>query len=93
MYDQFVAMVAPGGTWTPARFAQLADGRAYTGRQALQLGLIDAIGGEQDAQAWLAQAKGVSGRLPVHDVSTEGLASPGVFRRAWRNARRTPGKA
>ena len=48
----------------------LADGRAYTGRQALQLGLVDAIGGEHDARDWLAKPSGVSAKLPVEDLST-----------------------
>ena len=74
MYDQFVGMVAAGRHMDAARVRQLADGRAYTGRQALQLGLIDAIGGEQDARAWLAETKSVSADLPVEDVSTTGLA-------------------
>src|SRR6185437_7227445 len=53
MYDQFVAMVASGRHMDPAKVRELADGRAYTGRQALQLGLVDAIGGEHEARAWL----------------------------------------
>ena len=74
MYDQFVGMVADGRHMDAARVRQLADGRAYTGRQALQLGLVDAIGGEHDARAWLAQAKGVPADLPVDDVSTSNFA-------------------
>ncbi len=74
MYDQFVGMVASGRHMEAAKVRELADGRAYTGRQALQLGLVDAIGGEHDARTWLAQAKGVSADLPVDDVSTTGLA-------------------
>jgi protease-4 len=70
MYGQFVAMVAAGRHMDPDKVRQLGDGRAYTGRQALQLGLIDAIGGEQDARDWLARAKGVPADLPVEDVST-----------------------
>jgi protease-4 len=70
MYDQFVTMVATGRHMDPAKVRQLGDGRAYTGRQALQLGLIDAIGGEHDARMWLASAKGVPADLPVEDVST-----------------------
>ena len=62
MYDQFVGMVATGRHMDADKVRQLADGRAYTGRQALQLGLIDAIGGEPEARAWLASEKGVSGR-------------------------------
>ena len=75
LYDQFVAMVAAGRHMDPAKVRQLADGRPYTGQQALQLGLIDAIGDEYDARQWLASTKGVPANLPVHDVSTEGFAA------------------
>ncbi|MGC1407934.1 MAG: signal peptide peptidase SppA [Acetobacteraceae bacterium] len=75
MYDQFVGMVASGRHMDDARVRELADGRAYTGRQALKLGLIDAIGGEQDARLWLAKQKNISADLPVEDVSTSSLAS------------------
>jgi protease-4 len=74
MYDQFVGMVASGRHLDVARVRELADGRAYTGRQALRLGLIDAIGGERDARLWLAQQKGVAASLPIEDVETKGLA-------------------
>jgi protease-4 len=75
MYDQFVGMVASGRHMDPARVRELADGRAYTGRQALKLGLVDAIGGEQDARLWLADQKGIAADLPVEDVSTSSLAA------------------
>jgi protease IV len=74
MYGQFVAMVAAGRHLDPAKVRQLGDGRAYTGAQALQLGLIDAIGGEHDARKWLARNKGVAESLPVEDVSTDSFA-------------------
>ena len=74
MYDQFVGMVASGRHMDSAKVRDLADGRAYTGRQALQLGLVDAIGGEHEARAWLASAKGVATDLPVEDVTTKSLA-------------------
>ena len=75
MYDQFVDMVAQGRHMDTGRVRELADGRPYTGRQALKLGLVDAIGGEQDARQWLAQAKGISADLPVEDVSSGSYAS------------------
>ncbi len=74
MYDQFVQMVAAGRHMDPARVRELGDGRAYTGRQALALGLVDEIGGEPGARTWLGQTKGVSTKLPVTDVSVGGLA-------------------
>ena len=74
MYDQFVTMVATSRNMTPEQVRALADGRAYTGRQALALGLVDAIGGEPEARAWLAAERGVAAGLPVEDVSVRGLA-------------------
>jgi protease-4 len=75
MYDQFVAMVATGRHMDPDAVRALADGRAYTGRQALKLGLVDAIGDEQDARAWLETAKGVAKHLPVEDITTSTFTS------------------
>jgi protease-4 len=74
MYNQFVGMVAEGRHMDLQKVKSIADGRAYTGRQALNLGLIDAIGGEQDARHWLAESQHVPATLPVKDVEAEGLA-------------------
>jgi protease IV len=75
MYDQFVEMVAAGRHMDTEKVRSLADGRAYTGRQALRLGLVDAIGGESEAKDWLVSAKGVPANLPVEDVSGDGFTS------------------
>jgi protease-4 len=74
MYAQFVGMVAEGRHMEEARVRELADGRAYTGRQALALGLVDQMGGEAEARDWLAHDRGVARRLPVEDVETKSLA-------------------
>jgi len=73
LYDQFVGMVASGRHMPPEQVRALADGRAYTGRQALALGLIDAIGGEAEARAWLAAEKGIPAGLPVTELQVDGL--------------------
>ena len=73
LFEQFVAMVAKGRHMEPARVRELADGRAYTGRQALKLGLIDAIGNETDARAWLAAEKAIAVTLPARDIRSETL--------------------
>jgi protease-4 len=86
MYDQFVAMVASGRHMDEGKVRALADGRAYTGRQALGLGLIDQIGGEADARAWLAAEKGIPETLPIEEVETESLARrwlAGSFAPVW----------
>jgi protease-4 len=75
MFDQFVIMVAQGRKMDPVRVRLLADGRAFTGRQALSLGLIDAIGDERDARGWLASAKGIDRTIPIRDLSSQSLTS------------------
>lgn len=85
LYDQFVAMVADGRHMAPDRVRQIADGRPYTGQQALQLGLVDAIGGLPEAREWLAQNKGIPASLPTREVSTSGF-----FARAFSSMLLTP---
>jgi protease-4 len=75
LYDQFVTMVAAGRHIDADKVRSLADGRPYTGRQALNLGLIDAIGGEHEAREWLATAHHIPATLPVEDVEMAGFAS------------------
>ncbi len=47
----------------------LADGRVFTGRQALKVRLIDAIGGEETGLAWLVKEHKISKALEVIDWS------------------------
>jgi len=75
MYDQFVGMVAEGRHMSPDQVRALADGRAYTGRQALKLGLIDAIGGEGEARVWLAEQRNIAQTVPVQELRADSLAA------------------
>ena len=70
MYAMFVDLVAERRGLERAETLSLADGRLFTGRQALDKRLIDALGGENEALEWLFQAHGVPMGLPIHDVST-----------------------
>jgi protease-4 len=47
--------------------AKVDDGRVFTGRQAIGLKLIDELGDEKTAIAWLAKDKGINAKLPVRD--------------------------
>lgn len=79
LYDQFVGMVATGRHMDAARIRALADGRAYTGRQAIKLGLVDELGGEAEARKWLAAKRDVPESVPVTEPDkrpwTERLAA------------------
>lgn len=44
---------------------KVADGRVFTGRQALALKLIDALGNERDAIAWLESEKGLAKDMAI----------------------------
>ncbi len=74
LHAQFVAMVAAGRHMDLARAQGLADGRIFTGRQAVTAGLVDAIGGEREARAWLAAEREVPDTLPMREVETRGRA-------------------
>ncbi len=71
MYEMFVGMVAERRNLTPEAARRLADGRIYTGRQAAENGLVDAIGGEIEALDWLAETHGIDRDLPVEDVKID----------------------
>ena len=77
MHALFTSMVAKHRGLSDERARELADGRVYSGRQALRFELIDAIGGETEARNWLAEENGISKGLPTRDVE---ITRPG---REW----------
>jgi protease-4 len=66
-FDWFKDLVRERRDINGESLTQVADGRVFTGRQALSLRLIDALGSEQDAIAWLEKEKNIEKNLPVRD--------------------------
>ena len=64
-YEWFVSLVADRRGMAPEAARRLADGRIMTGHQALEAGLVDAIGGETEAIDWLESERGIEADLPV----------------------------
>ena len=58
---------ASGAGFDQSTLDKVADGRVFTGRQALELKLIDALGDEKAAVEWLAKEKGIDPKTPVRD--------------------------
>jgi protease-4 len=58
-YRQFVRVVAQGRNLTEEDVRAFADGRVFTGEQALALGLVDRLGTEEDARLWAAELAGL----------------------------------
>jgi len=79
MYEMFVEMVAERRNMDLQQVKTLADGRVYSGRQALANGLIDAIGSETEAIDWLEKTRKVPPGLGVRTLVIE---RPG---QAWQN--------
>jgi protease IV len=50
-----------------AMLERVADGRVFTGRQGVGLKLIDELGDERVAVAWLAKEKNIDPKTPVRD--------------------------
>jgi protease-4 len=66
-YDWFRNMVRDRRHMDDATLQRVTDGRVFTGRQGLELKLVDEIGNEQTAVDWLAKEKGVKADTPVRD--------------------------
>src|SRR5580704_9982637 len=66
-YAWFKGLVQDRRHLTDAELATAADGRVFTGHQALDLKLIDELGDERTALAWLGKEKNVDTKLPVRD--------------------------
>lgn len=71
MYNMFINMVSERRNMDIARVRPLADGRVFTGRQAIKNGLIDALGGDDEARDWLAAEKGIDKNLALRPVEIE----------------------
>ncbi|MSO69278.1 MAG: signal peptide peptidase SppA [Alphaproteobacteria bacterium] len=70
-YKMFVDMVVERRNLPRDVVLTLADGRIFTGRQAKELGLIDAIGGEQEALEWLKTNRAIASDLPISELKRE----------------------
>lgn len=58
-YLQFVETVAEGRHLPVETVKSFADGRIFTGQQALALGVVDRLGTEEDARRWAAELVGL----------------------------------
>lgn len=66
-FNWFKSLVQERRNLTEAELNLVADGRVFTGRQALPLKLIDGIGDEKEALDWLHESKKLAADLPVRD--------------------------
>jgi protease-4 len=65
-YDWFKALVKDRRVMSDQDLAAVTDGRVFTGRQGVGLHLVDGLGEEQEAVAYL-ESRGIAKGLPIRD--------------------------
>ena len=74
IYGKFTALVAEGRDMTVARVDEIAQGRVWSGAEALDINLVDQIGTIEDAITWAAMS--IDGVESVNDVEVVGYPKP-----------------
>jgi protease-4 len=62
-HRQFVTAIAEGRNMNIDRVKSLADGRIYTGEEAVKQGLVDRLGNFEDAIEWAGEMGGIQGSV------------------------------
>lgn len=67
-FEWFKGLVRDRRKLDPAMLKAATDGRVFSGRQAIKIHLIDALGGERAAREWLKTKHDISDELPIRNV-------------------------
>jgi protease-4 len=70
-YEDFAGVVVEARELPEETVRELADGSVYTGRQAVELGLADAVGTRDDAISKAADLGGIEGRPRVLELTPQ----------------------
>jgi protease-4 len=74
VHQQFIEAVAESRQLPVDHIRSLADGRIFSGRQAMELGLVDELGGLQEAIRVAARMGGIQGEPRVVTEPREGFS-------------------
>ena len=83
-YAWFRNMVRDRRHMDDATLQRVTDGRVFTGRQGLELKLIDQIGNEKTAVDWLAKEKGLKANTPVQGLAAQVAPRRPHHAASWR---------
>lgn len=88
VHKQFIEAVAEGRNMPPEEVKGIADGRIFTGEQALKIGLVDDLGSLEDTFKIAAELTGIKGE-PVVISKKHRLSFIDIFRnkisKEWKN--------
>jgi protease-4 len=79
VHEQFITAVAEGRKMLRDDVKKIADGRVFTGEQAVKIGLVDQLGDLEDAEKTAASLAGIRGE-PVVVTKKEGLSLINLLR-------------
>lgn len=89
IYDNFLDRVAKGRNMTKAQVDAIAQGRVWTGLKALEIGLVDELGGLDNAVAYAATKAGIQNyslkEYPEYELDFSELLSIGSFLKSETN--------
>ncbi len=66
-FEWFIRIVKVERNLNPSEIYTISDGRIFTGRQAIELNLVDKIGDKNDAKIWLVENKEIDSNSPIID--------------------------
>ena len=66
-FEWFIRIVKVERNLNPSEIHTISDGRIFTGRQAIELNLVDEIGDKNDAKIWLVENKEIDSNSPIID--------------------------
>lgn len=66
-FEWFIRIVKVERALNPSEIYTISDGRIFTGRQAIELNLVDEIGDKNDAKIWLVENKEIDSNSPIID--------------------------
>ena len=73
IYDQFLEAISLNRKISKDKVAEIADGRIFTGRQALKMGLVDFLGDKEYAINLAAKLSGIKGEPEMVYPKEKGL--------------------
>lgn len=65
VHEQFITAVAEGRKMLPDDVRKIADGRVFTGKQAMKIGLVDELGNLEDAIKTASKLAGIKGEPSI----------------------------
>ena len=93
IYHQFVQTVADGRHMEEAKVKEIADGRILTGKQAQDLGLVDAMGNYYDALNYAASSGGIqTEQVPTKSYGQGNMSLRGILRGEAKGMAHTMGE-